>query len=699
MTDVVRLAVDDGIAVITVDNPPVNAISRAVRAGLRDCLRAAFMDDSVRAVVIAAAGRTFMAGADIREFDAPPQDPHLGDVIDALEAGPKPVVAAIHGTALGGGFEVALGCHYRIAAADAKVGLPEVNLGLIPGAGGTQRLPRLVGVEAAIAAIAGGRHIPAREALAIGAVDAIADGDLMVAARAAAERLAAAGTIRRTAACPIPGALPPAEFYAARRAAIARQQRGFPAPLAAVDAVESAATLPFREGIARERALSWALKQGGPSRALRHLFFGEREVARIPGIARETPTRPVATVGVVGAGTMGSGIAATFLNAGFAVVLTDATEAALARGRAAIAKIYDREVEKGRLSTAARAERLGRLATALDLDAHAAADLVIEAAFEDMAVKQDIFRRLDAVCRPGAILASNTSTLDLDRIAEATRRPADVIGTHFFSPAHVMRLLEVVRGAKTADDVIATVMALGRRIGKVAVLSGVCFGFIGNRMFEGYVRESQRLLLEGATPAQVDAALTDFGMAMGPCAVIDLAGVDVSYLTREGNRANLPPDPSYCLIGDKLHRLGRLGRKSGAGFYRYGPNGAESDPAVEALIGAEAERLGIRPRAIAPEEIVRRCLAPLISEGAQILDEGIALRPVDIDVVWCAGYGFPRFRGGPMFHADTQGLRSVVDGMAALAATLGNDYGYWTPAPLLSRLAAADRTFADWTRS
>ncbi|MDX2144464.1 MAG: 3-hydroxyacyl-CoA dehydrogenase NAD-binding domain-containing protein [Rhodospirillaceae bacterium] len=698
MTDLVSLSRRDGVAVVTIDHPPVNAISHGVRAGLLAAVDQIRSRPGAIGAVLACAGRTFAAGSDIREFDAPVKEPHLSTVIAALEALPVPVMAAIHGTALGGGFELALGCHYRIASPDAKVGLPEINLGLIPGAGGTQRLPRLIGIAAALEWILGGKHVAAADALAAGAIDELAAGDLLEAAVAAVRRIAQQKAIRRTSALDIPKPAP-ADVFTAQRQAVAKRARGFEAPPAAIDAVEAAATLPFAEGMTRERAISDRLKASLQSRAQRHLFFGEREVARIPDIGKEVAARTIDSVGIVGAGTMGRGIAMACLNGGLSVTLVDRTNALADAGRASIAKSYARDVEKKRLSEEAMAQRLERLTAAGDMEALAQADLVIEAAFEDMAIKQSLFRDLDRICRPGAILASNTSTLDLNAIAAVTRRPADVIGLHFFSPAHVMRLLEVVRGRATAADVVVSAMGFGKRIGKVAVLSGVCFGFIGNRMFEGYVRESQRLLLEGATPAQVDRALTNFGMAMGPCAVIDLAGVDVSFLTREGNRPNLPPDPSYCLIGDKLHHLGRFGQKAGRGFYRYESGAAVSDPEVEALIRSEADRMGISRREIGPEDIVARCIYPLISEAAQILDEGIALRAVDIDVVWASGYGWPRYRGGPLFHADAMGLQAIVDGIHGFARDLGNDYGYWTPSALLAKLAAEGKLFKDWSRS
>lgn len=691
----VTLTVKDGVAVIVVDNPPVNAISHAVRAGILAAVSEIEDGGKVEAAVLTAAGRTFMSGSDIREFDFPQKEPHLELVNAALEALAVPIVAAIHGTALGGGFELAMACHYRVADAKAKVGLPEVNLGLIPGAGGTQRLPRLIGAKAALELIQAGRHVAAPEALKLGMIDEIAMGDVLATAIAAAKRLAVEKNIPRTRARVVSTAGLPADFFAEQRAAAQKKFRGFPAPMAAVDLVEAAVKQPFAEGRALEAEASRHFKASAESKALRHLFFAEREVARIPDVPKDTPVRAIQSVGVIGAGTMGRGIALSFLNAGFPVIIVETKQEALDRGLAAIDQTLARDVGKGRLPADQKAERLARLNGALDLTALAGADLIIEAAFENMVIKRRLFAQLDKVCKPGAILASNTSTLDLNHIAAATSRPADVIGTHFFSPANIMRLLEIVRGRETAKDVVATLMDVAKRIGKVGVLSGVCFGFIGNRMFEGYVRESQRLLLEGATPGQVDKALTDFGMAMGPCAVCDLAGLDVSYLTREGNRAHMPNDPSYCVLGDKLYHLGRLGQKTGTGFYLYENGKAKTDPDVETLIRAEASRLGIEQRAITDEEIVERCLLPMISEAAQILDEGIALRASDIDVVWCTGYGFPRFRGGPLWYADGLGLANVVTRMAAIAARLGNPHGYWTPAPLLKRLAAEGKGFGD----
>ena len=698
MAQLVSVSRRDGIAIITIDNPLVNATSHAVRVRLLAACRGLASDPSVKAAVINAAGRTFVAGSDIREFDAPIAEPIMPDINNFIESLSVPVVAAIHGTALGGGFELSMGCHYRVAAKTAKIGLPEIYLGMIPGAGGTQRLPRLIGVEKALGWILSGRHVSASEAKEAGAIDEVADGDLLDCAVRAAERLAAAKTIRRTGGLAIPGSIPD-HFFADQRKAAAKRMRGFEAPPAAIDAVEAAVLKPFTEGLAAETTISMRLKPSAQARAQRHLFFGEREVARIPDIPKDTPLRPIHTVGVIGAGTMGRGIVTACLSAGYSVRWIDQTQDALDRGLRGVAQIYKRDVEKKRLAEQAMTERLARLNTTVQIESLADADLVIEAAFEDMKVKQGLFRQLDNICKQGAILASNTSTLDINQIAAVTHRPQDVIGLHFFSPAHLMRLLEVVRGAKSSKDAVATAMAFGKQIGKIAVLSGVCFGFIGNRMFEGYIRESQLLLLEGATPSQVDRALTDFGMAMGPCAVIDLAGVDISFLTREGNRANMPNDPRYCAIGDKLHHLGRHGQKTTKGFYRYVDGKAQDDPEVEAIIRDEAKRLNVKLRAPSPEEIVGRCIYPLIDEAARILTDGIALRPVDIDVVWMSGYGFPRYRGGPLFHADLLGLKTIIDGMHRFARELGNEFGYWTPAPLLQQLAASGKSFKDWSNS
>lgn len=698
MTTLLKYSIEGRVAVLLINNPPVNALSQPVRQAIQDSIATAESDDSVGAIVVACAGRTFSAGADIREFSSSPLEPTLPVLIDKIEACSKPVVAALHGTTLGGGFELAMGCHYRIADENTRVGLPEVHLGLIPGAGGTQRLPRLIGAEAAIEAITSGRHIPALEAKALGALDEISDGDVLGSALAAAEKLAHAKIINRTCARPVdPETIPDGVFEDAK-ARVAKKRRGFEAPPAAVDAIEWACAVPSKEGFERERALSTKLKGSIQSKAQRYLFFSERLALKIPDIPKDTPQRSIDSVGVIGAGTMGVGISLCFLNADLPVVLVDMNQDALGRGVAQITKTLNRDVDRGRLSSETRDARLGRLHTALKLDDLKRTDLVIEAVFESFSLKKEIFSSLDTICARTAILATNTSTLDIDQIAAETGSPERVIGTHFFSPANIMKLLEVVRGEKTAKDVVATMMSLGRRIGKVPALSGVGYGFIGNRMLEDYVRESQMLLLEGADPSQVDGPLEAWGMAMGPCAVMDLAGQDVSFLTRDQNRHQLPDDPRYCVPGDVMQAEARYGQKTGKGFYGY-PDGRtrQSDPNAIALIRDAAQRLGVVQRSEIPQqEILDRCLFALINRGAQLLDDGVALRASDIDVIWSAGYGFPAYRGGPMFYADTIGLGTVVRAFEQFADQFGNRFGYWTPAPLLIDLAHSGKTFSDY---
>lgn len=697
MSSPVNYREQGAVAIITADNPPVNALGHAVRQGLVDGLARAAESAAVEAAIIICAGRTFFAGADIREFGKPPVSPVLREVHEAMTRFPKLLVAAIHGTALGGGFETALACHYRIALDSAKVGLPEVNLGILPGAGGTQRLPRLIGVERALDMIVSGRPIGAREALGLGAVDELAAADLEKAAVDYAEKLLAENApLRRVSALKIDAAALPANFFAEARARIAREKRGFLAPQKCVDAVEAAVTLPFEDGMVRERALFDELVGTTQAKAQRYAFFAEREVAQVPGIDKSVKPRSLRSVGVIGAGTMGGGIAMNFLNAGIPVTITDVSQEALDRGLATIRRNYEASAAKGRIAPQAVEERMGLLTGSLDLTDLAAADLVIEAVFEKIDLKKDVFARLDALAKPGAILATNTSTLDVDEIARATRRPQDVIGLHFFSPANVMRLLEIVRGQVTAPDVLATALSLARKIGKVGVVSGVCFGFIGNRMLEAYGREAELMLLEGATPAEVDRALYAFGMAMGPFAMYDMAGVDVSYLVRLSHRDQLPRNPSYYAVGDRLARMGRHGQKTGAGFYRYaaGSRTPIEDPEVVEIIREEAARAGVAPRELAPDEIVARCIYAMVNEGARILEEGIALRPGDIDQVWIHGYGFPVYRGGPMFHADVVGLAEVAAKIAEYRARYGAEY--WPHAPLLERLAAAGKGFAQW---
>lgn len=682
----VTLEMLDDIAVITIDNPPVNALSQPVRAGLLAACEQAGQRGS-QALVLHCAGRTFIAGADIRELGRPIQEPLLPDVLDRIEACAVPVIAAIHGTALGGGLETALAAHFRIAAPDARLGFPEVNLGLLPGAGGTQRSPRLIGIQAALELMMGGKPIDAPRALQLGLVDRLAEGDLAAAAVAYARELIDTGHApRRTADLPLDASSVPHDFFAEYRATVARKSRGLPAPQRIIDCVEQATRERFSDGCAFEREQFMHLLHSPESAGLRHVFFAEREAGRVAGLPADCPLRPVGSVGIIGAGTMGGGIAMSFANAGIPVTLLEVSQEALDRGLAVCRNNYQRSVAAGRFSARQAEQCLGRISGATDYPALADADLLIEAVFENPDIKKTVFRKLDEVCKPGAILASNTSYQDINAIAAVTSRPQDVLGMHFFSPANVMKLLEVVRAEKTADDVLATVMKLARTIRKVPVLAGVCYGFIGNRMLQGYFREAQMLLLEGATAAQVDQAMESFGMAMGPLAVADLAGLDIGYKARRAI-ADLPDHPSVH-VADQLVEMGRNGQKSGAGFYRYDPatRKRQDDPEVAELVRAEAARLGIRPRSFSAEEIVERAIYPLINEGARILAEGIAQRPGDIDIVYVYGYGFPAHRGGPMFYADTVGLDKIHRSICDFRDRLKRP-GDWQPAPTLEQLA------------
>ena len=694
MSEPVSLEMIDGIAVITVDNPPVNALSQPVRAGLRSAIEQAGQS-ACRAIVLQCAGRTFIAGADIREFGRPIEGPLPGEVFDRLEASDVPVVAAIYGTALGGGLETAMAAHYRIAAPDARLGLPEVTLGILPGAGGTQRTPRLVGIKAALDLMVSGKPVSAAQAVEMGLVDRLAEGDLATAALDYARELVAAGTgPRRTSEMPVDSSDLPEDFFAQYRAQVARKTRGLPAPARIIDCVEAATRGSFAEGSAVEHELVMQLAVSPEAAALQHVFFAEREAARVEDLPADTPLRPLATVGIIGAGTMGGGIAMNFAQAGIPVTLLEVAQEALDRGLGVCRNNYQRSVAAGRFSAEQAAQFMSRIRGTVDYADLADADLVIEAVFENPDIKKTVFRTLDEVCKPGAILASNTSYQDIDAIAAATRRPQDVLGMHFFSPANVMKLLEVVRGEKTADDVLATVMKLARTIRKVPVLARVCYGFIGNRMLTGYFREAQMMLLEGATPAQVDRAMESFGMAMGPLAVADLAGLDVSYKARQAI-PDLPDDPSVH-VADQLVEMGRNGQKSGAGFYRYDPTTRKriDDPEVEAMIRAEADRLGMKPKSFTDAEIVERAIYPLINEGARILEEGIAQRAGDIDIVYIYGYGFPAHRGGPMFYADHVGAAEVHRRICEFRDTLGRPDD-WQPAPLLARLAQSGGKFGD----
>lgn len=653
MASPVSYELDETIGVICVDSPPVNALSHAVRQGLLDAINTA-QGDASEAVVIICAGRTFIAGADITEFGKPLKDPWLPDLLDTIEASSKLVVAALHGTALGGGLETALAAHFRCAVASAKVGFPEVHLGLLPGAGGTQRTPRLAGVKAALDLISSGAPIAAGKAQEIGLIDKIIDGDLRVGAIAWARELVASGTaIRKSSEQAVP------EFdkaiFDAYRGTLAKRARGQIAPGHIVSCIEAAATMSFEDGMARERELFMECMDSPQSAAMRHLFFAERLAAKVEGLAKDTPKRTIESVGIIGGGTMGGGIAMSFANAGIPVTMIEISDEALQRGLGIVEKNYAGSVKRGKLSEEKAAACRALITGSVDYASLAEVDLVIEAVFEDPELKKKIFAKLDKACKTGAILATNTSYQDVDAIAAATNRPEDVIGMHFFSPAHIMKLLEVVRGEKTADDVLATVMALAKKIRKVPVVSGVCYGFIGNRMLSPYGKTAQMLLLEGAAPRQIDSAMEAWGMAMGPLRVFDLAGLDIGYKAREALPDEEKGDPKSYRVPDLLVEMGRLGQKSGAGFYSYDDTRKPTpDPAVQDIIEQAASELGVDRREITDEEIVDRLISALIDEGQKIIDEGIAQRSSDIDVVYVYGYGFPASRGGPMFFGANQ---------------------------------------------
>ena len=678
---VVDLSLEDGIAVITSNHPPVNALSAIVRDGLAAAFDQAFADAAVKAIVLTCAGRTFFAGADISEFGKPPKGASLHALFDRIEAADKPVVAAIHGTSLGGGFETALVCHYRIALPSAKVGLPEVKLGLLPGAGGTQRLPRIVGAARALEMMTGGAPVGGRQALEMGLLDElVAEGaELRAAGVAFARRvLAEQRPLRRIRTQAVAGATP--ELFADFRKKNAKAFRGFDAPEAIIQCVEAAASLPFDEGQAAERRLFKGLVEGVQSQAQRYMFFSERAAAKIDGLPEGTAARPVKKVGIIGAGTMGGGIAMNFLNRGIAVTIVETAQAALDRGTATIRKNYDNSAAKGRMSAADVDRRMGLLAPTLDLATLADCDLIIEAVFENMAVKKELFARLDTIARPGAVLATNTSYLDVNEIAAATQRPQDVVGLHFFSPANVMKLLEVVRGAKTAPDVLATAMEVGKAIGKVAVVAGVCHGFIGNRMLAQRRIQADALILEGAMPWDVDRVAYDFGWPMGPFQMSDLAGLDIGWSKDSSKGAT---------IRERLCELDRRGQKTGAGYYDYDARRNRSNPAlVEKLILDFAAEKGVTRRRIDDQEILERLVYPMVNEGAKILAEGIAQRASDIDVVWIYGYGWPVYRGGPMFYADTVGAAEVVAALAKHKPRLGDGFAL---APLLEQAARDGR--------
>ena len=681
----VDLRRDGEVVVVTVDNPPVNALKHEVRAGLAKALQRAHADDGVKAVVIVCAGRTFFAGADITEFGKPPQPPSLHEIIAAIEAMQKPVVAALHGTAFGGGFELALACHFRVAVADARVGLPEVKLGLLPGAGGTQRLPRLVGPEKALKMIVTGDPIAAPEASADGVIDEIVDGDLTGSAVAFARRVVAEGRplkLVRNRDEKLIG-----EGFADAAETLTRRLRGRDAPAACVEAVRNAIVLPFEEGLRREGELFRKLVAGDQSKAQRHIFFAEREAAKIPDMPETTKICPIARAAVIGAGTMGGGIAMCFANAGIPVTVVETGRDLLQKGLDRVGANYRTTISRGGLSAEEMERRMGLINGVTEFDAVGEADVVIEAVFEEMAVKKQVFADLDRQKKTNAVLATNTSTLDINEIARATTRPRDVLGMHFFSPANVMRLLEIVRGEQTSFEALATAVALGRRLGKVPVTVGVCYGFVGNRMLARRSVETERLLLEGALPQEIDTAVAGFGFPMGPCAMMDLAGLDVGWRIRQGRG-------EHTLIEDTLCEAGHYGQKTGKGYFRYdaGSRTPVPDPEVEKLILEASSRLGINRRPIPQEQIIERMILPMINEGARILEEGIATRPSDIDVIWVYGYGWPVWRGGPMYYADRLGLAHLRDRLSFYADRSRDET--LQPAPLLQRLAREGRGFA-----
>ncbi|MCG5263323.1 3-hydroxyacyl-CoA dehydrogenase [Cupriavidus gilardii] len=685
---VTDLTMDAGIAVLTIDSPPVNALSANVRAGILAGVQQAVADDAVKAIVLICAGKTFIAGADITEFGKPPTGPSLPEVQAAIENAPKPVIAAIHGTALGGGLEVALVCHYRVAARSAKCGLPEVNLGLLPGAGGTQRLPRIVGVEKALEMVTSGTHVPAPAAAEMGLVDLLTDdASLRADAIPFARQVVAEGQPLRKVR-DLDDKIAPArgkpEIFAEFRRANARRFRGFDAPEYNIRCIEAAVELPFDEGLKRERAMFVELLNGTQSAAQRYYFFASRQVWQLPDIGADTPLLPVRQVGIIGAGTMGGGIAMNFLNAGYPVTIVETSQQALDRGVRTIRTNYENTAKKGRITATDIERRMALLTPTLDMEQLADADLVIEAVFENMDVKKDVFGRLDRIAKPGAILATNTSALDVDEIAAATSRPEAVIGLHFFSPANVMKLLEVVRGAKTAKPVIRTSMELARKIGKIAALVGVCPGFVGNRMLAQRQREAQKLVLEGALPWDVDRVLYDFGFPMGPFAMSDLAGLDLGWVREKSSSSTLR---------EILCEMDRRGQKTGAGYYDYDEKrNARPSPVVEQVIRDFAAKQGRTSRVVSEQEILERCIYPMINEGAKILEEGKAIRASDIDVIWVNGYGWPVYRGGPMFYADTIGLDKVLETLRRYEESFGADF---KPAKLLEDLVAQGRKFGD----
>ena len=691
-------AAHGAVAVVTLDNPPVNGLGLDTRRQFAAAIERALADDSISAVVVTGAGKAFSGGADIKEFGSPRAiaEPNLLSLIKLVEASPKPVIAAINGTCMGGGLELSLGCHYRVAAPKVPVALPEVKIGLVPGAGGTQRLPRALGVETALNMIVSGEPVPSDVLAAVPGqklFDRIVDGDLLAGALAFAAEVAAVRPLPRVRDLKVTHPNPDAYFQFARNT-VRAMAKNFPAPARCVDCVEQSLKSRFDDGMRYERDAFLALMMTPECRALRHAFFAERAASKIADVPEGTPQRPVAKVAVIGAGTMGGGISMNFLNAGIPVTILETKQDALDRGLATIRKNYEAQVRKGKLKEDKFAQRMALLTPTLTYDDIRDADLVIEAVFEDMGVKEAVFRKLDEVMKPGAILASNTSTLDLNRIASFTKRPQDVVGLHFFSPANVMKLLEVVRGEHTGRDVLATVMAMARKIRKTAVVSGVCDGFIGNRMIEQYSHQATFLLEEGCTPSQVDRVIEKFGFAMGPFRMGDLAGNDIGWAIRK-RRYVEKPHMRYSRTADLLCEMGRFGQKTGAGWYDYQPGKRDAIPStpVEDMIAKHRTGLGVAPRRIADDEIVHRLVYSLVNEAAKILEEGIAGKASDIDMVYLTGYGFPLHRGGPMRYADEQGLFNVVQAMKKFAANPLDDATFWQPAPLLARLAAEGQSF------
>ena len=703
MNDLVLISRDGDVGILTVNNPPVNALSPGVPQGIASGVEQLEQDDAVKAIVLIGSGRTFIAGADIREFGKMTasgegrRGPGFNAILDRIEKSSKPVVAAIHGTALGGGLETAMACHYRVAIPTALVGQPEVKLGIIPGAAGTQRLPRLAGVARAVEMCAGGDPISATDAHQAGIVDQIIEGDLLPGAVAFARtKIGALPRRTRDLNSKLGNEQTNAPIIAAARDATRKKQRNLIAPLAAIDAVEAATKLPFDEGVKREAELFQQCLFSDQSKGLIHVFFGEREVAKIPGIPKDIAQIPVNKAAVVGAGTMGGGIAMVFANAGIPVLLKETDQGALDRGLATIKKNYANSVKKGRFSPEQMDQRMARITPTLTYDGFDGVDMVIEAVFEGMALKKQIFGELDKIVKQGALLASNTSTLNIDEIASATSRPQWVIGTHFFSPANVMRLLEIVRGKATSKEVIATCMALSKKLGKVGVLVGNCRGFVGNRMFHPYRREAQFLVEEGATVEAVDQALYNFGMAMGPLATGDLAGLDVGWRIRKEFGDIRDTSTRQPLLEDRLCEKGMYGQKTGAGWYKYDADRKPMhNPEIDDLIAQARKDAAITPRTVSEDEIVDRIIYALVNEGARILEEGYALRAVDIDIIYINGYGFPAYRGGPMWYADTVGLKKVYARIQQFEKQHGN---LWAPAPLLKQLAEEGRTFADFDK-